>query len=149
MITNLRIKYPYIDATIGSKNFLTLESNLLGTPSSNYNEFPPSFESDIHPDIRTSTSSSHVYLICRIPPDKSTLFNSSVSFLQSPSFLNFVYFILLCKSYGETLGVSTKSQYQNIYEPSCDSNSITTRADAFVPLGSDSSRTTLSLSMPK
>ena len=63
--------------------------------------------------------------------------------------MNFVYIILLCKIYGETLGITIRYKYEGIYEPSCDLDGLTTRADVLVPLGIEPSRITSSLSITK
>ena len=85
----------------------------------------------------------------RIPPEKSTLFNYPISFLQSPLLLTFVYFTLLCKRYGKTICISTRYKYEDINESFCDSDGITTRADDFVTLGKEPSKVTSPLSIQK
>ena len=85
----------------------------------------------------------------RIPPDKPALLTSTVSFLQSLFLLNIIYLIILCKSYGETLEIFTKSQFQDIPTTSCELDNETTRADTFVPLGNESSKLTTLYSIQK
>ena len=117
--------------TTGANNFVPLGSNYIYITSLSSNVKTPLLEDDIPPDKSILISSEVQHLMRRIPPDK-TYTTSYASCTESTSSSN-----------------PTRFQSKDIYETSCDSNGITTRADNLVSLGFEPSRITSPPSIQK
>ena len=95
------------------------------------------------------TTSEDEYIMQRVKIGKKTLLTSPVTYLPSFLLLNMIYSIHLRKSYGETMKISTKLQFENISQTTCDFDDITTISDTFFPLGIESSTLISILSIQK